>query len=278
MSSRPVVLDLMGGDAAPSAALAAVDLLRAEGVGVLLSGPAELVGADGLVATSHVTMAEDPVAAVRRRPDCSVRVAARAVADGTASAMVSAGSTGAVVTAARLELGRRPGVRRPVLAVRIPVAGGSTLLVDAGAVPVADAAQLYRAATLGRQHLLDAGHPAPTIGLLNVGTEANKGDPEVRRARRLLEDVPGFVGNVEPGGLMAGTVDLVVTDGFTGNILLKTLEAVAPRSADEDAAAIILGVPGTVLVAHGAARGTDLATAVHTAVGLVAARTRGTQG
>lgn len=268
---RPVVLDVMGGDAAPHAALEAADRLAAEGIDVLLCGPAEIVrgtGAGALVAETAVAMDQTPAFAVRSAPDASVRVAARAVAKGVGGAMVSAGSTGATVAAAVLEIGRRPGVRRAVLAARIPTPSRTVLLVDVGARTRVDPATLLATAQLGIAHARAMGTDAPTVGLLNIGVEDEKGPPRLQDAARLLADLEGFCGNVEPSGLLAGVADVVVTDGFTGNIVLKTIEALggaAGRSGSVDSAALLLGVRGTVLVAHGAATAIQLADAVRMA-------------
>jgi len=210
-----------------------------------------------------------------------VRVGARAVAAGTASALVSAGPTGATVAAALLEIGRIPGVRRPVVGARIPVAGGGhAVLVDAGGVPDPTPDLMVTSARLGMayaQALQDQPGRIPRVGLLNVGAEPGKGNALARSAYDLLGALDRFVGNVEPAAVLAGDVDVVVTDGFTGNVFLKTLEAMAasrrPGSGpgDSDAAALLLGVRGTVLIAHGAADADEIAAALRLADHLVRA-------
>jgi glycerol-3-phosphate acyltransferase PlsX len=188
--------------------------------------------------------------------------------------MVSAGSTGATQAAAVLDIGRVEGVRRPVVAARIPLhrrpgaPEGQVLLLDAGGSADADAEMLLCAARLGAAHVRALGVDHPRIGLLSVGVEDGKGSRAIRAAGPLLRTVEGFVGNVEPSGMLAGTVDVVVTDGFTGNLVLKTIEAMAPRHPDADSAAVILGVRGTVLVAHGDAGGAELAAAVRMAMAI----------
>jgi glycerol-3-phosphate acyltransferase PlsX len=269
----PVALDCMGGDAAPAAALEAARALGELGVPVRLVGHPDVVGPEGVAAAEVVGMAEAPAFALRSRPDASVRVAAREVAHGRASALVSAGSTGATVAAALLEIGREPGVRRPLLAARVPTATGHALLLDVGALPGADSAQLLAAAELGVAEASRTGTPAPRVGLLNVGAEPGRGDAVRRRAHGLLGAVAGFVGNVEPADVLDGRADVVVTDGFTGNLVLKAFEAVRRGRQDPpaDAAAQLLGVRGTVLVAHGAATAADLVAAVRQAAAIVRA-------
>lgn len=270
-AALPVALDVMGGDHAPGPALAAARQLVRTGVPILLCGPSVLVGGLGaahLDAPDVIAMDEDPAFAVRDRVGASVVVAARAVAEGRAGAMVSAGSTGAVVAAAILHLGRLPGVRRVALAARIPTAAGHVLLLDVGAAPDADAATLAAHARMGQDHARTLGVAAPTVGLLNVGVEANRGPRRVRAAAALLAELPGFAGGVEPAAILAGAVDVVVADGFAGNVLLKALEAALAPGRPRDATALVLGVAGTVLVGHGAATSAELVVAVRTAAGL----------
>jgi phosphate acyltransferase len=270
----------MGGDDAPRVPVAAAARAIAEhGLDVILVGePAalEAVGARaGLpvaAAPQAIGMDEDGALAVRAKPESSIRTAVALVADGRAGAVVSAGSTGATLAAALLGLGRVPGVRRPAIAAVLPVAErGGVVLVDAGASTDVQPDALLTHARMGLAYARARGVTAPRLGLLNVGTEPGKGNELARSAETLLTDLDGFVGNVEPGHVLAGAVDVVVTDGFTGNILLKTVEAAAgARNYGGPGAAVLLGVAGTVLVAHGAADVDELVTALRTADRVVA--------
>lgn len=269
----------MGGDHAPAATVAAaVEACRRCAADVTLVGEARLLhatlerlGARGQVAVvaapDVVGMGEDPALAVRAKPDASVRVAARLVADGQADAMVSAGSTGATLAASLLTIGRTPGIRRPAIAAVLPVRGGdgAVVLVDAGGSADPQPEDFLEYARMGLAYARVRGVDAPRFGLLNVGGEPRKGNVLARSGSDLLGALPTFAGNVEPGAVLDGAVDVVVTDGFTGNIFLKTLEAVHHRGhppARPDAAAVLLGVRGEVLVTHGAADEDDIAEAI----------------
>ena len=268
-----VALDAMGGDAAPAATVAgAVQASQQWGVEVVLVGrrdvleqQLEQVGGDLPIvdAADVVEMDEDAVAAIRAKPQASVRVACQLVADGEAGAVVSAGSTGATLTAALLTMGRLPGVRRPVVAAVIPVGGREVVLADAGGSMDVHAEAFAGYAAMASAYASVLGAAEPRIGLLNVGEEPGKGNALAKEAFEVLSAVPGFAGNVEPPAVFAGSVDVVVTDGFTGNIFLKTVETmVASSDAEHDAAALLLGIRGEVLVAHGAAGADDIALAL----------------
>ncbi len=224
-------------------------------------------GASGLLsvvpAAEVVGMGEDPALALRTKRDASIRVAARLVAEGRADALVSAGSTGATLAAALLLLGRLPGVRRPVVGALVPTKHGRIVLVDAGGFAAAQPEALVSYARVGAAYAEVLGVDAPRVGLLNVGVEPGKGNALAKAAHELLGGVPGFVGNVEPDGVLGGSVDVVVTDGFTGNIFLKAVEAASGGYGDR--AAVVLGVAGEVLVAHGAASAGEVAGAVRMA-------------
>jgi len=227
-------------------------------------------------------MDEDPIRAVRSKPDASVVVAAQLVADGKADALVSAGSTGATIAAAVVALGRSRGWNRPALAATLPGPLGQVLLLDVGASPKATVDMLrqfavagiaHARATLSRNGRLDQ----PRVGLLNVGTEPGKGDPLRRSAAAELEDAVTeaggrYVGNVEGYAVpLGGVADVVVTDGFTGNVLLKgiegTIEALgAPPPSGTRAGAILMGVAGVVAVGHGASSAKDVAACIRLAV------------
>lgn len=271
-ASPRVVLDAMGGDNAPSVTVqGAVRAVRDHGIDVVLVGDAarlrQLAGASDLPvvdAPDVVDMDEDPAIGLRAKPDASVRVAARLVASGAADVLVSAGSTGATLAAALLEIGRVPGVRRPVVAVLLPVRGGGrVVLADAGGSADVQPAALVGYARLALAYAGSLGAERPRVGLLNVGVEPGKGNAFTRAAYLALADSEGFAGNVEPVAVLDGAVDAVVADGFTGNVFLKAVEAgaAATRVADsgdhqpleQHAAGVLLGVRRDVLVAHGAA-------------------------
>jgi glycerol-3-phosphate acyltransferase PlsX len=269
----------MGGDHAPAAIVAGAVLAAQEhGVAVTLVGRRDAVEAhladvggtdavDVVDAPDVVEMDEDPVAAMRAKPLCSVRVACQLIADGAAGAVVSAGSTGATLTAALLTLGRLPGIRRPVVAAVLPLQGGKrVVLLDAGGTADAQAEAFRGYLLMGAAYAQVLGVAQPSVGLLNIGAEPGKGNAVAKEAHALLDGTTGFIGNVEPADVLAGNVDVVVTDGFTGNVFLKTIEALAPvDEANADAAALVLGVGGEVFVAHGSAGAEQIARAVATA-------------
>jgi phosphate acyltransferase len=215
-------------------------LAAADGIGVRVFGLERGLGLDGVdgvevVPTSEwIGNDEDPVPAVRSKPEASVVRAARDVAEDAADAMVSCGSTGATMAAATFGLRRLKGVQRPALAVQVPVPGKPVLFLDVGANVEVRAQHLVQFAFLGAAFsaaVLDVQNP--TVGLLTVGEEAGKGREEVVEAHRMLSDAPGiaFAGNVEGRDLPAAAVDVVVTDGFTGNVALKLMEGTAKTVA-----------------------------------------------
>ena len=201
----------------------------ADGIEVVLYGPAglETHGLPRVEATDRIDMAEKPAEAVRGKPDSSLVAAVRAVADGHADAVVSAGNTGAMLAAGLLHLRRLPGVMRPAIAVPIPARDGPSVLLDAGANADARAEHLLQFAHMGSifsRELL--GVPNPEVRLLSIGEEDEKGNALVLEAHALLRETSGlnFGGNAESRDLLRGAADVVVTDGFTGNIALKLLE------------------------------------------------------
>ncbi len=200
----------------------------------MVFGPAELRSELGddveLFETSvEISNSEDPARAARAKPDASIVQAARAVSEGRADALVSAGSTGATLAAGLLEIKRMRGVYRPGLAVLLPVPGRPTLLLDVGATVDVRPEKLVQFAFMGSAFMTGVmGVERPRVGILNVGEEPEKGTPGVADAHaRLaaLEQPPfEFAGNVEGSGLVSGQADVVVTDGFTGNVALKLME------------------------------------------------------
>lgn len=223
-----VAVDALGGDFAPdevvAGALAAVtDTIRPILFGPpgLETGGLPLVEADGVV-----EMDDKPADAVRTKPDSSLVRAVRAVGDGEADAVVSAGNTGAVLAASLLHVRRIPGVHRPGIAIVIPSRTGPTVLIDAGANADARPEHLLQFGHMGALFAAEIlGIESPTVGLLSIGEESEKGNLLTLEAHALLaESELRFAGNVEGRMLLEGGVDVVVTDGFTGNVALKTLE------------------------------------------------------
>ena len=241
----PVAVDAMGGDDAPIAVVeGALEAVR-EGLDVVLVGRRDAIAAVGgeslpmIEAADVIEMSEEPSRAVRTKKDSSISRAVNAVRDGEASAMVSAGNTGAVAAAALLRLRRLPGVARPAIATAFPVPGGRTarVLLDSGAMADCSAQWLHQFARLGSAYSrIRFGVAAPRVGLLSIGEEPEKGNMLVKETHQLLaaDDEIDFYGNVEGGDLLDGPVDVVVTDGFTGNVLLKSLEGhgVVLRASD----------------------------------------------
>ena len=317
---RPVAVDAMGGDKAPGEIVAGARRASEElGIPVLLVGRPDDIAAAGpgqlavLAASEVVEMHDDPGAAVRRKKDASVVRAAEAVRDGNASAMVSAGNTGAAMASALLRMGRIRGVHRPAIATPIPVPGSlPTVLLDAGANAECQAGWLVQFAQMGSVYArVRYGLEHPRVGLLSVGEEASKGTALVKEAHALLADgawstASGgtFVGNVEGRDVMTDDVDVVVSDGFTGNVVLKTLEggmrfveralleamtateelraafevlwpAVEPLVNDLDpdsyGGAMLLGVEGVCIISHGSSSANAVVNALGVAREMVVA-------
>ena len=233
----PIAVDAMGGDHAPDAIVAGAKAAAASGTPVVLVGPADLgdrvdIGDLPLIEASEVIeMDDDGGKAVRRKKDSTLVRAAEAVRDGHASAMISAGNTGATMASALLRMGRIKGVNRPAIATIIPVPGGRpTVLLDAGANAEVQPEWLVQFAQMGSvfsRHRF--GIESPTVGLLSIGEEPGKGDNLRKEAYPLLVEAAAggdlnFIGNVEGRDVMTDTADVVVADGFTGNVVLKTLE------------------------------------------------------
>ena len=213
-TTRPVAVDTNGADGGP-------DLVSE---GARLAGtPVELFGGEA------ISNDEDPALAVRGKPDASVVRAAKAVGAGEADALVSAGATGALLAASLFHVKRIQGVHRPAIAVLVPLPGRPVLLLDAGANVDVRPEYLVQFGYMGAA-FMEAVHGVarPRVGLLSIGEEAKKGTDEVVAAHAQLAEGPlDFAGNVEGTDLAAGTVDVVVTDGFTGNVALKLMEGTA---------------------------------------------------
>ena len=309
----PIALDAMGGDFAPEeiikGARRAVDEL---GLSVTLVGVPERMGDPlGLevVACSEVIeMDDEPGSSVRRKKDSSLVRAAELVRDGRASSFVSAGNTGATMASALLRLGRLPGVLRPCIATPIPNPGRApSTMVDAGANADSSPEMLVQFAKLGAafaEARFDLA--APTVGLLSIGEESTKGSTLVKAAHDLLSRDPGvnFFGNVEGRDLIPSPVDVIVTDGFTGNVALKTLEgalkfvfttmletfdtndetraagaALGPcllplvntLTPDYQGGAMLLGLNGICVISHGASNATAIMNALRVSAEMDAA-------
>ena len=320
----PIVLDAMGGDHAPRDQVAgAVAAVRQHGVRMVLTGDAgtlrPLLDEHGAAPDIEVVHAAEVIpmgdSGVRMRglTGTSAAVACGLVASGQAGALVSAGSTGGTVATAVATLGCAPGVLRPAIAVLLPTAGRGTVLLDAGATADPTPEMLAQFAVLGAGYARAVlGIESPTVGLLTIGSEPGKGNRLARRAQPLLCAAPvRFTGNVEGRDALAGAVDVVVTDGFTGNVALKTIEgslrlavtetraalAAGPAGAvaqfanrgrlralaerfdpDMHGGAVLLGLGGTVVIAHGSARARAITRACRLARDLVRAGITGQVG
>jgi len=257
-----VAVDALGGDRAPEEVVAGALEAAGGGIEPILYGPAGLdTGGLPLVETTQViAMDEKPAEAVKSKPDSSLVVACRAVGKGDADAVVSAGNTGAMLAAAFLELRRLPGVARPAIAVVIPARNGPSVLLDSGANADARPEHLLQFAHMGSvfaQEVLDV--PEPEVRLLSIGEEPEKGNQLTLEAHALLAEADGlnFAGNTESRELLRGAADVVVCDGFTGNVVLKLLEGTIKTVLDalrEEITASRRGKVGGLLI-RPAARG-----------------------
>lgn len=312
-STRPVIaVDAMGGDHGPSVVVPGClagltadspyslafygDAASIDGVLAEHAGGADLPVAV-VPCTQEIDMGEAPASAIRNRPDSPIVKAMTDQKQGKVQAVVSAGSTGAQVAASLIILGRLPGVDRPAIATLVPTATREVLLLDAGANVQCTPAQLHCFARMGTVFAREVmGIAAPATGLINIGGEAKKGSELTVAAHALLADAPDltFHGNVEGNEIMLGPCDVLVTDGFTGNTVLKIVEGfghflggVARRpdlEPEERAAfgpvlgylqrsfsyeiyggAMLLGVSGISIIAHGRSTGAAMTNAVRVA-------------
>ena len=236
-----VAVDAMGGDHAPSVVIeGALQAVALHDLTVALVGPTSRLEAELaqhplpapdrvriVEAPDVVTMDESPLAALRRKPKSSIRVAADLVRQGHAHALFSAGHTGASFLAAHAAFGMIDGVERPALAVTVPTPTGAAILLDAGANVECRAEHLEQFARLGSAYARVAlGLDRPRVGLLSIGEEAGKGNDLIREAHALLQRSPvEFIGNLEAREFFTGRADVIVCDGFTGNVVLKASEA-----------------------------------------------------
>jgi phosphate acyltransferase len=224
-----VAVDALGGDRAPEEVVAGALEAASATIQPLLFGPAELetAGLEHVVTTATVEMHEKPAEAVRAKPDSSLVRAVRAVADGDADAAVSAGNTGAMLAASLLHVRRLPGIQRPAIGVVIPSRRGPTVLIDAGANADARPEHLVQFAHMGTvfaEEILELREPE--VRLLSIGEEPEKGNQLALEAHALLAETATlrFAGNTEGSVLLEGEAEVVVCDGFTGNVALKTVE------------------------------------------------------
>ena len=291
-----ISVDALGGDNAPAVVLEGVEaaLAQDQDLSVILCGPAEVVEpfaaahdrCRAQVTTQEIGMAEHPANAVRKKKDSSIVVGCRLVKEGEAQGFFSAGSTGACLAAGTLVIGRIKGIARPALATVVPSPVKPVVLCDVGANADCKPEYLVQFANMASAYatkVLDVEHPS--VGLLNIGEEEEKGSAFAQEAHALLkQNFPGFKGNAEGRDVLDGPFDVIVCDGFTGNVCLKTIEGTAKvlfseikavlksstktkigallikdglkglvGSIDPDAAggAPLLGVKGACIVGHG---------------------------
>lgn len=312
-----IAVDAMGGDYAPEEiVLGAVEGARQFGCEVYLVGEEALIRASlqkspgweklpihVVHASESIDMHDQPGAAVRRKKDASVVVTARLVKEKTCDVAIAAGHTGAAVAAALFGLGRIPGIERAAIATVLPNLRGRTVLLDAGANVDSKPKHLVQAAIMGSIYAeFVLGIPKPRVGLLNIGEESTKGNEQALATFPLLSSLKtiNFIGNVEGRDIMAGTVDVVVCDGFVGNIVLKTSEGLAKalmqlvresilqggymaklggllimpamrklkKKVDyaEYGGAPLLGVDGGFMICHGSSRAKAIQSAIRAAV------------
>ncbi|MEZ5165138.1 MAG: phosphate acyltransferase PlsX [Acidimicrobiales bacterium] len=315
----PIAVDAMGGDHAPGEIVAGARRAAEEyGLPVVLVGRSADLPDTGdlevIEASEVIAMDAEPGSSVRRMKDSSLVRAAEAVRDGTASAMVSAGNTGATMASALLRMGRIKGISRPAIATPIPVPGATpTTLLDAGANAECKPEWLVEFARMGAVYARDRfGLARPRVGLLSIGEEAGKGSPFVKECFERLSEPDWsrhvdaeWIGNVEGRDVMTDQVDVIVTDGFTGNVTLKTLEGamkaligrllvaidtddatraagaalgpaldsmVAELHPDSVGGALLLGVDGVCVISHGSSSAQAMANAVRIAAEMVDVR------
>lgn len=221
-----------------------------------------------IIAEEVITMDDDPISAVRKKKNASLNIALRLLKEGKIDALVSCGNTGALLVGALSTLSLIPGVSRPALITLFPTKKNPVAVLDVGANVTCKSEHLYQWAKMGIAFQKSCGIPSPTVGLLNIGTEETKGREELQQAYALLNGDPqiSFVGNIEGREVFQGKVDVLVTDGFTGNVFLKTAEGLSAFILEKlekntetypefDYAtypgALLCGVNGLVIKSHG---------------------------
>jgi len=314
MSVR-VAVDAMGGDYAPEEIVkGAVLAARETGTPVLLVGQGDKIQAElnrydtkGLdieivQADEIIEMDESPGTALRKKKNASIVVTVQQVAEGKAQALVAAGSTGAAMAASLFGLGRLPNIERPAIAVPIPTLKKHVLLLDGGANSECEPEMLHQFAIMGSAFSSTVlGNPNPRVGILNIGGEAGKGNPLTQETYKILDqkrDHLNFIGNVEGRELFSGVCDVVVCDGFVGNVTLKVTEGVAKMvfrlfkqeaqksflaklgamiakpallnmkkrtDPDEYGGALLLGVKGICVISHGSSKSKAIKNAIKVA-------------
>ena len=309
LESHKIVLDAMGGDNMPAAAVDGALAAAKAGAEVVLVGDETALQAElsqrgerlEVVHAADLISMDDHAADVRRRRDSSVMVAMQLVKDGRAAAAVSMGHSGATMAAALLVLGRLKGVDRPAILANVPTRDGFAAILDVGANTDTKPAYLQQFAVLGSAFVSSVwGRQNPKVGLMSIGEEAHKGNELTRAAHELLAATPGinFQGNIEGRDVFSGTIDVIVTDGFTGNVILKLAEGearalfswvkealesdlrsrlggllarpalrrVAQRmDPSEYGAQPLLGIDGYAYIGHGSADAVAVANAIRTA-------------
>ena len=308
-----IALDGMGGDRAPAEPVQGALLARELGIEIALVGDPQALrdelarhgavpsGIEIVAASEAIAMDEQPVQAVRQKKGASINVAMALVKRGAAAGVVSAGNTGAVMTSALLNLGRVPGIERPALCTMAPYNETGILVLDVGANADCKPSYLVQFAQMGSVYMERVlGVQRPRVGLLNIGEEETKGSELAQEVFAALRDLPAinFVGNIEPNRIHLGLADVVVTDGFTGNVAVKTTEGAADfifgqlrsvimsrtryklaamvlrpallamrRRMDygEYGGAPLLGVNGVVIVTHGRADGNAIKNSLRSA-------------
>lgn len=284
-----IAVDVMGGDYAPAEVIAgAIKWIQENDAQIIMVGQEELIKEEltkyvydasrlSIVnAREVIAMDESPATAIRRKKDASIVVASKLVKEKQADALISCGSTGAQMAAAIFILGRMEGVERPPIVAAIPnMTGKHTLLMDVGANIDCKAKQLLQFAILGKAYASFLGIADPRIALLNNGEEESKGNSLSVETYALLKEQPGlnFTGNIEGRELFSGNSDVVISDGFTGNIVLKTMEGMAMFLArlitvetgqlpaffsrldyTKAGGAPLLGINGVSIVCHGSSK------------------------
>lgn len=311
-------VDLLGGDTSPivlfEAVLQAAHQLSQSNVTFIVLATHSVIKEIGLLARQRaqevasslhieyhpvsetIEMVDDPLLAIRRKKDSSLVVGTHLLKKGELDAFVSSGNTGALIASTALTLPALPGIKRPALLALLPTAKGSVAVIDVGGTTTSKATYLIQFAQMGAAYQRCFHHiKKPTVGLLNIGVESKKGTSEVREAYEILrkqtpDDNMHFIGNVEGRDVFQGGVDVLVTDGFTGNVFLKTAEGISAFileylhhtidktllpgikrqfSHDEHSGAIVCGVDGLVIKCHGKSSVKELLNAILGAVNLV---------
>ncbi len=313
-SMLPIAVDVMGADKGPQEIIkGALFAYEKYGIPIILVGDPAVIGDSSpfevIPALEVIEMHDEPASAVRRKQDASVLKAAEAVRDGRACAMVSPGNTGAAMVSALWRIGRIKGISRPAIATPLPLPSGDhTILLDAGANVDCSASWLAQFGQMGSVFAKTRfGLANPKVGLLSNGEEDSKGNSLVKQTHEILKQLTNlnFIGNVEGGDLLLGAADVVVTDGFTGNIVLKALEGslkvflnsfmsviasteqsrqageilfpllqpiIKKMDPESTGGAMLLGIDGVCIISHGSSSSVAISNAVVTARDMVSAK------